>query len=206
MPMPKKNQGFTFIVNLEDSNNPGSFKSNPTLAVGDFKVSTDSGARANLANLPTVSPAGTVDVKVILSAGEMNGDIVTVEFKDQTAPSEWETLVVTIYPEVNTLVDIAAKTGLLTFDASNFVKSVQQFPTGAVVADAGNTNASFKTNLASGVDNFYANGQWVQFTSGALAGQISKVFSYNGTTKFLTFSAGFTAAPAAADNFKLINE
>lgn len=205
MPMPKKNQTYTFIVQLEDSSNPGAFKASPTIAAGDFKISTDDGARVNLTNLPTVSPAGSIDVKIILSAAEMNGDRIVVEIKDQTSPSEWEPMAVTIYPEVNTLVDIAAKTNLLNFDASNFVKSVQQFPTGAVVADAGNSASVFKTNLTQAQDDFWK-GAWVQFTSGALINQIGKISTYNGTTKVITLTAVLTGTPAAADTFKLINE
>lgn len=204
MPMPKKNQTYTFLVQLEDSGNPGAFRNNPTIAAGDVKVSTDGSARTNLANLPTVENG--IDVKVIMSAGEMNGDRVVVEFKDQTVPSEWETIVVTIYPEVNTLADIAAKTNKLNFDATDYVKSVQQYATGAVVADGANATNSFKTNLASGVDDFYAKGQWIKFTTGALAGQIGRPQSYNGTTKFLNFSAGFSAVPAAGDVFEILNQ
>lgn len=205
MPYPKKNQTFTFIVNLDDSAVLGQFKVNPTIAVGDFKVSTDDSALTNLTNLPTVSPAGSCHIKIILTAAEMNGDRVVVEIKDQTSPSEWEPLVIKIYPEVNAFVDIAAKTGLLQFDGSNNVKSVQQYPTGAVVADAGNTSGSFKTNLAGATDDYWKD-VWVQFTSGALAGQAKRVFSFNATTKFLTFTSAFTATPAATDTFKIINE
>lgn len=205
MPYPKKNQTFTFIVQLEDSNNPGQFKAAPTIAAGDFKISTDDSARANLANLPTVSPAGSVDVKIILSAAEMNGDRVVVEIKDQTSPSEWEPLVITIYPEVSTFVDIAAKTNLLTFDASNNVKAVQQFPTFTVVADGGNTALTFKTDRTETTDDFWKDA-WVQITSGALILQVRKVSAYNGTTKFITVSSAFTSIPASGVTGKFINE
>lgn len=204
MPMPKKNQTYTFIVQLEDSNNPGVFKANPTIAAGDVKVSTDGSARTNLANLPTVENG--IDVKVIHSAAEMNGDRVVVEFKDQTVPSEWEPIVVTIYPEVDTLVDVAAQTKKIKFDGNDHVKSVQQYATGAVVADGANATNSFKTNLASGVDDFYAKGQWIKFTTGALAGQIGRPQSYNGTTKFLNFSASFSGVPAPGDVFEILNQ
>lgn len=204
MPQPKKNQTYTFLVQLEDSSNPGVFRNNPTIAAGDVKVSTDGSARTNLANLPTVENG--IDVKPIMSAGEMNGDRVVVEFKDQTVPPEWEPIVVNIYPEVNTLADIAAKTNKLNFDGADSVKSVQQYATGLVVADGANATNSFKTNLASGVDDFYAKGQWIRFTTGTLAGQIGRPQSYNGTTKFLNFSAGFSGVPAAGDIFEILNQ
>ncbi|NKE69899.1 hypothetical protein [Candidatus Manganitrophus noduliformans] len=205
MPQPKKNQTFTFIVQLEDSNNPGQFKANPTIAAGDFKVSTDGGARTNLTNLPTVEPAGSIDVKIILSAAEMNGDRVVVEIKDQTSPSEWEPLVRTIYPEVNPLVDVYAKVGPLQYDASNNVKSVQQFPTGTVVADAGNTALAFKSDRTEGTDNFWRG--YVKFKPpSALAGQHARILSYIGATKFFNVSSSFTGIPANGDPFDIVNE
>ena len=86
---PKKNEDFLIRIALEDMNSPGSFRSNPTLAAGDFKVTTDAGGLGNLATLPSVSPAASVCVLITLSAGEMNGDVITVVGVDQTAPKEW---------------------------------------------------------------------------------------------------------------------
>lgn len=70
-------------------NNPGSFKSSPTIAAGDFKVDKDGAGLNNLATLPAVDPAASVLVKVTLSATEMNADVVTVVCIDQTNPKEW---------------------------------------------------------------------------------------------------------------------
>jgi hypothetical protein len=86
---PVKNEDFAFDVSLEDYNNPGLFKSNPTLTAGDVKISKDNGALANLATLPSVSPAASKCVTVSLSATEMNADKVYIIFSDQTAPPEW---------------------------------------------------------------------------------------------------------------------
>jgi len=63
-------------------------KSNPTLAAGDWKVSIDGGAFANLATLPDVDPDSSVQVKVSLSADEMNGDEIMVTAID-AAGTEW---------------------------------------------------------------------------------------------------------------------
>jgi hypothetical protein len=57
---PKKNEDFLIRIALEDYAQPGNFKSNPTIAAGDFKVSTDGGALGNLTTLPTVSPASSI--------------------------------------------------------------------------------------------------------------------------------------------------
>lgn len=93
---PKKNEDFKIRVSLEDYNVPGSFKSNPTLASGDVKVDKDGGGLNNLTTLPTVSPASSVLVLVELSNTEMNADVVTIVFVDQTSPKEWSDLVISI--------------------------------------------------------------------------------------------------------------
>ena len=86
---PKKNEDFLIRIALEQYDNPGNFKSNPTIAAGDFKVSIDGGALANLATLPSVSPASSIWVLITLSSSEMNGDVIAVQAIDQTAPKEW---------------------------------------------------------------------------------------------------------------------
>lgn len=83
---PIKNQDFSVDIGLEDMANPGRFKSSPTLAAGDVKVRGDSGAFSNITTLPTATGKA---VKVDLSATEMNADVVTVLFADQTDPPEW---------------------------------------------------------------------------------------------------------------------
>lgn len=93
---PKKNEDFLFRIALEDYLLPGNFKSNPTIAAGDFKVAVDATALANLGTLPSVSPASTVLVLVTLSASEMNGDVITIVGVDQTSPKEWSDIVISI--------------------------------------------------------------------------------------------------------------
>jgi len=83
---PVKNEDFIIGIGLEDSSNPGQFKVNPTIATGDFQVSKDFGAFANLTTLPTVTPASGRQVKISLSATEMNADNVTIQCVDQTDP------------------------------------------------------------------------------------------------------------------------
>jgi hypothetical protein len=86
---PINGVAFVRYIQLQDMANPGSYKANPTIAAGDFKVSIDGGALANLATLPTVTPAGSTWVKISLSAAEMTGDNISVQSIDQTAPKEW---------------------------------------------------------------------------------------------------------------------
>lgn len=84
-----KGEDLVFYITLEDYANPGNFKLNPTIAAGDFKVSIDGGAFANLATLPSVVPASGASVKVTISTSENNGDSIMVTAIDQTAPKEW---------------------------------------------------------------------------------------------------------------------
>jgi hypothetical protein len=77
-------------------------------------------------------------------------------------------------------------------------------PAGAVVSDAGNSATSFKTDLSEATNDYWKD-TLLLFTSGALAGQVKKVSSYNGTTKVITVASAFTGTPAAGDTFLLIN-
>lgn len=92
---PKKNAAFIMYVALEDQANAGLFKSTPTLAAGDFKVSKDGGALTNLATLPTNTPASSKMVKISLSADEMNADNVTIVCSDASG-SQWYDLVINL--------------------------------------------------------------------------------------------------------------
>jgi hypothetical protein len=93
---PTKNQDFIIRIALTDAADGKSFKSNPTIAAGDFKVDIDGGGLANLNTLPSVDPASTVLVKLTLSSSEMNGDVISVVGIDQTATKEWADFVFSI--------------------------------------------------------------------------------------------------------------
>ena len=93
---PVKNQDFLVRIALEDYADPGRFKSNPTIAAGDFKVDKDGAGLTNLGTLPSVSPAAGKLVLITLSATEMNADVVTLVCSDQTDPPEWADYVVSI--------------------------------------------------------------------------------------------------------------
>lgn len=93
---PVNGEDFIFYAALSSMSTAGSFQSNPTIAAGDFKVSKDGGALANLNTLPAVTPASSVMVKFTLSATEMTADNVTVVGIDQTATKEWADFCVNI--------------------------------------------------------------------------------------------------------------
>ena len=85
--VPKNGVAYIFYGCLVSQADTKLFKSSPTLAAGDFKVSIDGGAFANLATLPTNTP-GTYAVKFSLSAAEMTGDNILVVASD-AAGAEW---------------------------------------------------------------------------------------------------------------------
>jgi len=93
---PIKNEDFIIRIALQDASDPKSFKSNPTIASGDFKVDIDGAGLNNLATLPSVNPASSVLVKITLASSEMNGDVITVVGIDQTATKEWADYVFSI--------------------------------------------------------------------------------------------------------------
>jgi len=89
--------------------------SNPTLAAGDVVYEIDGVAGGNLGTLPVVTPAGTRSVKVVMTAGEMNGDNIVVKFVDQTSPKEWSDMMIVIQTSANQIDDLAlAATALST--------------------------------------------------------------------------------------------
>lgn len=103
---PKKNTEYIFYIGLPSQGTAGTFQSNPTIAAGDFKVSTDGGAEANPATLPAVTPAGSTSVKVTLSASEMNGDNITLTARD-AAGSEWFDVKLNIPTSARQIDDLA---------------------------------------------------------------------------------------------------
>lgn len=86
---PKKNQAWSADFPLDDYNNPGNFKTNPTIAAGDFKYTIDNGTLATAELTVSVSPAGSAVVSLSMTATGMNGDKITIIGQDQTSPKEW---------------------------------------------------------------------------------------------------------------------
>jgi len=77
-----------------------------------------------------------------------------------------------------------------------------------VQADAGNMATTFKTDLPETVNDHYIAPALVRFFTGVLKGQVRRLAvsgGFNGTTKFITPAAGFTAAPTAGDKGVIIN-
>jgi len=108
---PKINTAYTFDVALEPRGAADQILLNPTLAAGDVQVKVDDGSFANLATLPTVTPAASGNVKVSLSAAEMNGTRIAVRFRD-VAGAEWKDLFWATRTSAVAQDDIATATAL----------------------------------------------------------------------------------------------
>ncbi len=135
---PKKNTAYVFYVSLVSQANTKIMQVNPTLAAGDVKVATDDAAPANLGTLPVVDADFTKRVKVSMSAGEMNGDNVTIIFND-AAGAEWCDLTINIQTVTRQLTDLAypATSGRsMVVDAAGLVdaNTVKVGPTGTGTA------------------------------------------------------------------------
>jgi hypothetical protein len=97
------------------------------------------------------------------------------------------------------------KVSLAQFTTDGYIKSDQQFSTGAVVTDALNGALSFKTDLSESTSDTHK-GKYLKFTSGTLINEVKKVSAYNGTTKFITVTSAFTGTPVALEEFELIDQ
>lgn len=105
----KKNTAYRTYIALVDQSNTKLLKANPTIASGDFKVSTDGGAFANLATLPSAVPASGRSIQIDLSNTEMNGDDIVVQCVD-AAGAEWCDLLVNIQTTARQIDDLAFPT------------------------------------------------------------------------------------------------
>ena len=93
---PKRNAAFSIQVALEDYWDPGNLLMDPTLEAGDVVVVIDGGTAAELDTLPYVAPSASGCITIELTAAEMNGNVITILFVDQTTPKEWSDLFISI--------------------------------------------------------------------------------------------------------------
>lgn len=120
---PKRGVAFKMYVGLVDQSNTKLLKANPTIASGDFQISKDGGAFANLATLPSANPASGRAVMIDLSASEMTADNVVIQCVDASG-AEWCDQMINLQTTANQLDDLATATNLAAV------------PTAAAVADA----------------------------------------------------------------------
>ena len=160
MSSPKKNVAYDFYISLIDSADTGTFKAAPTIAAGDFQVSGDGAAFANLATLPVVDPAGSIGVKVSLSAAEMNFDKIMVQCID-AAGAEWDDVLIFIDATAVNVDDVVRSTNpgnTLDIDASNRAGSDVQAIDGSVqrATDLAEIAQYLIANSAEPITNYVA--------------------------------------------------
>ena len=170
----RRNAALTITFEAIDLFTRPARKSGLSIAATDIWISKDGEAFANATNA-AVEIGTTGRYKLVLTAVEMD--------------AAW----VHVYVE---------KTNLM--DPCDVKMGTHGGPSGAVVANVGNTALAFKTNRTESGDNFWKN-LLCLFTTGALAGQEQKITGYDGTTKFISVASPFTASPADTDRFVLVN-
>lgn len=128
---PQKNVEYIFYVSLASQANIKVMQSNPTLAAGDVKVSTDGNALTNLDTLPDVDPDASYFVKVTVSATEMNGDNIVILFHD-AAGDEWCDLMINIQTSAQSLNtmgnDLVAIKGYVDTEVDAIKGKTDNFP------------------------------------------------------------------------------
>jgi hypothetical protein len=179
---PKKNVQFIFSIGLFDYSDSLKLKSNPTLTAGDFRISKDNGAFDNLASLPTVTPAADVQVKVIVSADEMNADNVFIVWSD--SDDEWCDGYATIqttaqqiddlsdFDETADEVDVGAVKGVAVTGVADF--KATGFATATVCTEARLAELG-ATNIPADVDTLKSR------LSAARAGYLDVLAGWTGT-------------------------
>lgn len=188
-----KNQALLMRICLMDTAIAGTFKVNPTIVTGDFKVSIDGGAFTNLGTTPTVSPAAGVGVLLTMASGEMNGDVILVTGISTTSPKAWADWaicflttaagVTLLNPQGIQKNTALANVPFMMFDSTGAAKTGLQ----ASLRTAGNSQRSIDggafadlTNIATITE--IANGwYWVSFAAADLNGNdIAVSFSATG--------------------------
>lgn len=135
---PVKGAAYTFGAALSARSN-NQLKANPTLAAGDFKISKDGGAFANLTTLPAAEPAGSTRILITLSSTEMNADEVTITAID-AAGDEWHDRMWVIHTVANNYDDLSVldvtDLGSVEIDAAAFAAALLKADWSAISGEA----------------------------------------------------------------------
>lgn len=110
---PKRATAFKFYIGLVDQADTKLLKANPTIAAGDFRISKDGGAFANLATLPSANPASSRAVMIDLSASEMTADNIVIQCVDASG-AEWCDQLINLQTTASQLDDLATAANLAT--------------------------------------------------------------------------------------------
>ena len=151
---PARATEYIFFVGLRDQANANLFKSAPTLASGDVKVSKDGGSLTNLSTLPAVTPGSSAMVKVTLSATEMTADNVTVVFSDASG-DEWADLMINLQTVTNQFDDLNTTTPATAVAIRSEMDS-NSTQLAAIVADTNELQTDDVPGLISGLNDLTA--------------------------------------------------
>jgi len=102
---PKAGVQFIFYAALVSQSDAKLFQTNPTIASGDFKISTDGSSLQNMTTLPSVDPAGGKLVKFTISAAEMTGANIQIVGSD-AAGAEWCDIEISIQTSARQVDDL----------------------------------------------------------------------------------------------------
>jgi hypothetical protein len=180
------------------------FKSIPTLATGDVRISKDGGAEANLTVLPTVTPSASTLVRVSLSATELTCKMAVVTLIDQTVTKEWQDQrlvfgtfgnVAALYPTLP--ADVVSLAGDSTA-ATNQRRGAQAAYAG-VVTGATSPSTLIDSGLTQAAVNHWTGGVII-FTTGALKYQKRDILAFDPALDQITFNP-LTAAPSVGDQY-----
>src|SRR3990170_1155530 len=112
---PKQSAEIIFYYGLVDQAARPTFKANPTLASGDFKLSKDGGALANLVVLPTV--VGTSKLVKVRILGTEAGTAANLSVvASDAAGAQWDDVIVNIHTAVSLMDDIKTDTAAVLAD------------------------------------------------------------------------------------------
>lgn len=150
-------------------NDFGQFVNNPPVGAGDYQISLDGAAFANLANLPTVI-AGTPVIRVTLSATEMAASDAVIRGISQT--TAWAANYTEVQTEVPSVADIRADierpTGTLASLNQSSGDATQDLQQAIAVVDnklPANTAAQIALIAAMrGTDDAFKNGDNIKVT------------------------------------------
>lgn len=195
----KLNTQYIFYAGLVSQADTRLIQTNPTIASGDFKVSIDGGALANLGTLPAVTPASSKMVKFTLSTSEMNGANITIVCSD-AAGAEWCDAVFNIQTAARQIDDLAypATSGRsMVVDASGLVdaNTVKVGPTGSGTAQTAGDIPSRQTDavLAAAIWNAAT----ASYGSAGSYGLLVET-DLDATVSSRLAAASYTAPPSAA--------
>lgn len=148
---PKRGVAFKMYVGLVDQSNTKLLKANPTIAIGDFQISKDGGAFANLATLPSANPASGRAVMIDLSASEMTADNVVIQCVDASG-AEWCDQLINLQTTAAQLDDLATAANLATVAGyldTEISAIVSATAASAIRAALGLASADLDTQLAA---------------------------------------------------------